>query len=199
MIHPIWIQLPSLSPLSICISLLHWKTCPLASPAFIHLFKVHIVKAMVFPRHVQMWELDHNECRVLKNWCFWIVVLGKAFESPLDNKEVKSVSPKGNQPWIVIGRTDAQAEALILWPPDVKSWLIRKDPDAGKDWGQEEEEATEDEMVGWRHRSTQGTWVWANSGRYWRTGKPGVLLVHGISKSWTWLSDWTTPPIVHRK
>ena len=85
--------------------------------------------------HVQMWELDHNQGWVLKNWCFWIVVLGKTFESPLDNKEIKSVSPKGNQLWIVIGWTDAEAEAPILWPPDVKSWLIRKDPDAGKDWG----------------------------------------------------------------
>ena len=99
-----------------------------------------------------MWELDRNEGWVLKNWCFWIVVLGKTFESPLDNKEVKSVSPKGNQLWIVTGRTDAEAEAPILWPPYVKSWLIRKDPDAGEDWGQEEEEATEDEMVGWHHQ-----------------------------------------------
>ena len=101
--------------------------------------------------HVCMWELDHKECWVLKNWWFWARVLKKALESPLDCKEIKSVNPKGNQPWIFIGRTDAKAEAPILWPPDVKNWLIGKDPDAGKDWRQEEKGTTEDEMVGWHH------------------------------------------------
>ena len=88
--------------------------------------------------HVWMWELDYKESWMQKNWCFWTVVLEKALESPLDSKEIKSVHPKGNQSWVFIGRTDAEAETPIFWPPDVKSWLIWKDPDAGKDWGQEE-------------------------------------------------------------
>ena len=92
-------------------------------------------------------ELDHKEVWVPKNWCFWTVVLEKILESPLDCKEIKPVNPKENQSWIFIGRTDAEAKAPILWPPDAKSRLIRKDPDAGKDWGQEEKRATEDEML----------------------------------------------------
>ena len=88
--------------------------------------------------HVQMWELDHKEGWTPKNWCFWTVVLEKTLESPLDNKEIKIVNTKGNQPWIFIGRTDAEAEAPILWPPDGKNWLIGKDPDTGKDWKQKE-------------------------------------------------------------
>ena len=95
--------------------------------------------------HVQMWKLDHKESQAPKNWCFRIVVLEKTLKNPLDWKEIKPVNPKGDQPWIVIGRTDA--EALILWPPDVKSRLIGKDPDAGKDWRQQETEVTENEMV----------------------------------------------------
>ena len=102
-------------------------------------------------RHVWMWQLDHKEGWTLKNWCFWTVVLEKTLESPLDCKEIKPVHPKGNQSWIFIGRTDVEAEAPILWPPDAKSWLIRKDPDAGKDWRQEEKGTIEDEMVGWHH------------------------------------------------
>ena len=97
--------------------------------------------------HVQMYELDHKEGWALKNWCFWTVVLEKTLESPLDSKEIKPVIPKENQPWIFIGRTDAEADALILWPTDVKSQLIGKDPAAGKDWGQEEKEVAEGEMV----------------------------------------------------
>ena len=116
------------------------------------LTKVHIVKAMVFPHSMWMWELDHKEDWVLENWCFRIVVLEKTLESPLDCKEIQPVNPQGNQPWIVIGRTGAEAEAPILWPPDVKSWLTGKDPDTGKDWGQEEKGVTEDEMVGWHHQ-----------------------------------------------
>ena len=96
-----------------------------------------------------MWKLDHRKAWVLKNWCFWIVVLEKTLESHLDNKEIKPVNPKGNQPWIFIGRTDN--EAPILWPPDAKSRLIGNDSDDGKDWGQEEKGMTEDEMVGWQH------------------------------------------------
>ena len=101
--------------------------------------------------HVWMWELDHKEGRSPKNWCFWTVVLEKTLESSLGCKEIKPFNPKGNQSWIFTGRTDSEAEAPILWPPDVKSWLIRKDPDAGKDWRQEEKGMTEDEMVGWHH------------------------------------------------
>ena len=101
--------------------------------------------------HVQMWESDHKKGWVPKNWCFPIVVLKKTLESPLDCKEIKPVNPKGNQSWIFIGRTDAEAETPILWPPDAKNWLLGKEPDAGKDWRQEEK-GTEDEMVGWHHR-----------------------------------------------
>ena len=98
--------------------------------------------------HVWMWGLDHNEGWEPKNWCFRTVVLEKTLESPLDSKQIKPASSKGNQPWIFAGRTDAEAEAQILWPPDAKSRLIGKDPDAGKNWRQEEKETTEDEMVG---------------------------------------------------
>ena len=99
-----------------------------------------------------MWELDYKESWALKNWCFWTVVLEKTFKSPLNSKEIKPVHPKGNQSWIFIERTDIEAETPILWPPDVKNWLIGKDPDAGEDWRQEEKGATEDELVGWHHR-----------------------------------------------
>ena len=94
-----------------------------------------------------MWDSDHKEGWVPKNWCFQIVVLEKTLESPLDSKEVKPVNPKGNQPWIFIGRTDAEVEAQLLWLPDVKSWFTGKGPDAGKDWKQKEKETTEDEMA----------------------------------------------------
>ena len=102
--------------------------------------------------HVWMRELDYKENWAPKNWCFWTVVLEKTLESPLDCKEIQPVHSKGNKSWIFIGRTDVEAETPILWPPDVKSWLIWKDPDAGKDWRQEEKGTTEDEMVGWHHR-----------------------------------------------
>ena len=102
--------------------------------------------------HVWMWELDYKENWALKNWCFWTVVLGKTLESPLDWKEIQPVHPKGNQPWIFIRRTDAEAETPILWPPNAKNWLIWKDPDAGKDGRLEEKETAEDEMVGWHHQ-----------------------------------------------
>ena len=101
--------------------------------------------------HIWMWELSHIEGWVLKKWCLQTLMLEKTVESPLDWKEIKPVNPKGNQHWIFIGRTDAEAEAPILWPPTGKSWLIGKDPDAGKDWGNAEKGATEDEMVGWHH------------------------------------------------
>ena len=115
------------------------------------LTKVHLVKAIVLSVVIYGCELDHKESWAPKNWWFWMVVLEEIFENPLDCKEIKQVNSKGNQPWIFIGRTDAEAEAPILWPPDVKNWLIRKDPDVGKDWRQEEKGTTEDEMVGWYH------------------------------------------------
>ena len=101
--------------------------------------------------HVWMWELGYKESWALKNWCFWTVVLEKTLESPLDCKEIQLVHPKGDQSWVFIGRTDAEAETPILWPPDAKSWLIGKDPDAGRDWGQQEKGTTKDEMTGWHH------------------------------------------------
>ena len=103
--------------------------------------------------HVWMWELDYKESWAPKNWCFWTVVLEKTLESPLDCKEIQPVHPKGNQSWIFIGKAgvDAKIETLILWPPDVKNWLIGKDPDAGKNWRQKEKETTEDKMVGWHY------------------------------------------------
>ena len=113
---------------------------------------------------VQMWNLDHKEGWVLKNWCFWTVVLEKTLESPLDDKEIKPVNLKGNQPWIFIGRTGAEAEAPILC--EAKNWLIGKDPDAGKDWGHGEKRVTENEMVEWHH--------WLNGYEFEQTGKPGV-------------------------
>ena len=114
--------------------------------------KVHLVKAMVFP--ILMWQLDYKESWAPKNWCFWTVVLEKTLESPLDFREIQPVHPKGNQSWIVIGRTDVEAETPILWPPDVNNWLIWNAPDSGKDGRQEEKGMTEGEMVGWHHRLT---------------------------------------------
>ena len=114
--------------------------------------RVCLVKAMVFPVVMygcESWTI--KKCWMPKNWCFWAVVL-ETLESPLDCKEIKPINPKGNQSWISLGRTDAEAETPILWTPDAKSWLIKKDPDGGKDWGQEEKGTTEDETVGWHHR-----------------------------------------------
>ena len=102
--------------------------------------------------HVWIWELDYKESWAPKNWCFCTVVLEKTLESTLDSKEIQSVHPRRNQSWIFIGRTDAIAETPIFWPPDAQNWLIGKDPDAEKDWWQEEKGTTEDEMVGWHHQ-----------------------------------------------
>ena len=101
--------------------------------------------------HVWMWELNYKESWAPKNWCFWVVLLEKILESPFDCKEIQPVLPRGDQSWVFIGRTDAEAETPILWPPDTESWLIWRDPDAGKDWGQEKKGMTEDDIVGWHH------------------------------------------------
>ena len=114
--------------------------------------KVHLVKAMFFSSgHVWMWELDCEEAWVLKNWWFWIVVLEKTLESPLDCKEIQPVHSEGDQSWVFFGRNDAKAETPVLWPPHAKSWLNGKDSDAGRNWGLEEKGTTEDEMAGWHH------------------------------------------------
>ena len=113
--------------------------------------KVHLVKAMVFPWVMYGRESDCEESWVPKNWCFWAVALKKTLESPLDRKEIQLARPKGNQSWIFIGRADAEAETTMLWPPDLKYWLIWKDPDVGKDWRWEEKGMIEDEMAGWHH------------------------------------------------
>ena len=149
--------------------------------------KVHLVKAMAFIviMYGWMWELNYKESWVTKNWCFWTVVLEKTLKSPLDCKETQPVHPKGNQSWLFIGTTDAKAP--ILWPPDVKKWLIWKDPDAGKDWRQEEKWMTEDEMDA---SLTRWTWVWVISRSWWWTGRLGVLQSMQ-SQSRTQLSDWT--------
>ena len=136
-----------------------------------------------------MGKLDCEESWVPKNWCFWTVVLEKTLESPLDCKEIQSVHPKGDQSRVFIGRNAAEAETLILWPPDAKSWLIGKVPDAGKDWEQEEKGMTEDEMVGWHHQLKGHGFGWLQKlvmdRDAWR------VMVHGVARSWTWLSDWT--------
>ena len=112
--------------------------------------KFRLVKAMAFSSgHVWMWELDCEESWVPKNWCFWTVVLEKTVESPLDFKKIQPVHSEGDQSWVFIGRTEVESVTPILWPPNEKSWLTGKDPDAGKDWGQEEKRMIEDEMVGW--------------------------------------------------
>ena len=150
--------------------------------------KVHLVKAMVFPVVMYGCELDYKESWALKNWCFWTVVLEKNLKSPLDRKEIQPVNPTGNQSWIFIGRTDTEAEPPILWPPDVKNWFIGKDPDAAKDWRQEEKWMTRD-GDGWMPSPTQWTCFLASSRNWWWTGKPGVLLSMGLQRV---RHDWAT-------
>ena len=154
--------------------------------------KVHLVKADFSSGHVWMWELDCEESWVLKNWCFWTVVLEKTLESPLDCKEVQAVHPKGDQFWVFIWRTDAEAETPILWPPDVKSWLIGKDPDAGKDWGQEEKGMTEDEMVGWHHWLNEHGFGWTPGDG---DGQGGLVCCNSwgrrVGHDWATELNWT--------
>ena len=145
--------------------------------------------------HVWMWELDYKESWVLKNWCFWTVLLEETFENPLDRKEIKPVNTKGNQSWIFIGRTFAEAEALILWPPDANNWLIGKDPDAGKDWRWQEKGTTENEMVGWHHQLYGLEFEQAQGVSHSWTGKPGVLQSMGsqrIEHDWVAELNWIT-------
>ena len=140
-----------------------------------------------------MWELDYKESWALKNWCFWTVVLEKTLESPLDCEEIQAVHPKGNQSWVFIGRTDAKAETPILWPPHVKSWLIGKDSDAGRDW-EEGGEGDDRGWDGWMASPTRWTWVWVNSGSWWWTGRPGVLWFMGsqrVGPDWATELNWT--------
>ena len=137
-----------------------------------------------------MWELDCVESWAPKNWCFWTVVLEKTLESPLDCKEIQPVHSKGDQSWVFFGRNDA--ETSVLWPPHAKSWLIGKDSDAGRAWGQEEKGTTENEMAGWHHRLDGRVWV--NSGSWWWRGRPGVLRFMGsqrVGHNWATELNWT--------
>ena len=141
-----------------------------------------------------MWELDCEESWVLKNWCFWTVVLEKILESPLDCKEIQPVHSEGDQSWVFIGRTDYKAESPVLWPLHAKSWLFGKDSDAGRGWGQEEKGLTG--WDGWMASQTQWTWVWVNSGSWCWIGRPGMLRFMGAwiacSHGWRVRHDWVT-------
>ena len=128
-----------------------------------------------------------------KNWCFWTVVLEKTLESPLDCKEIQLVHSEGDHPWDFFGRNDAKAETPVLWPPHGKSWLIGKDSDAGRDWGQEEK-GDDRGWDGWMASLTRWTWVWVNSGSWWWTGRPGVLRFMGsqrVRHDWATEMNWT--------
>ena len=161
--------------------------------------KVRLVKALFSTSHVWMWDLDYKESWAPKNWYFWTAVLEKTPESPLDCKEIQPVNPKGNQYWICIGRTDAEAETPIFWPLDGKNWLTGKDLDAGKDWRREEKGMTEDEMVGWYH------WLDGHESEKMLGLDDGLgslpcYIVHEVTKSWTQLNtelNWTEKIAIH--
>ena len=161
----------------------YWSGVPLPSP------NVPSMQCYGFSSgHVWMWELNYKESWAQKNGCFWTVVLEKTLESPMDCKEIQPVHPKGNQSWIFIGRTDAEAEAPILWLPDGKNWLIWKRP-----WGWERlkagGEGDDRGWDSWMASLTWCTWVWASSRNWWRTGKPGVLQSMGSQRV---RHDWAT-------
>ena len=139
-----------------------------------------------------MWELDCEEGWAPKNWCFWTVVLEKTLESPLDCKEIQQVHSEGDQSWLFFGRNDAKAETPVLWPSHMKSWLIGKDSDAGRDWGQEK--GTDRGWDGWMTSPTWWTWVWVNSESWWWTGRPGMLQFMGLQRvghNWVTEGNWT--------
>ena len=150
--------------------------------------KVRLVKAMVFPVVIWMWELDCEESWALKNWCFWTVVLEKTLESPLDCKEIQPVPSEGDQPWDFFGRNDAEAETPVLWPPHAKSWLLGKDSDAGRDWAQEKG-TPEDEIAG-LHPWLDGCDL-SELRELVMDREAWHAVIHGVTKSQTWLSDWT--------
>ena len=160
--------------------------------------KVHLVKVMVFPVVMygcERWTIKKAEHRRIDALNYGV---GEDSRESLALQGDQN-NLKGNQSWIFIGRTDAKAETPILWPRDVKKWLIGKDPDAGKGWRQEEKGMTEDEMVGWHHRVDGHEWVWASSGSWWWTGRPGVLQSMGLQRvghSWVTEVNWTDSAII---
>ena len=145
-----------------------------------------------------MWELNSEESWAQKNWCFWTVVWEKTLESPLDYKEIQPVHPKGDQSWVFTGKTDAEAETPILRPPHVKSWLIGKDPDAGRDWGQEEKGTTEDEMVGWHHRLDGHELEWTPGVG---DGQVGLECCNPWGRTHNWVTElnWVFYPFIQMK
>ena len=141
-----------------------------------------------------MWELDCEESWALKNWCFWAMVSEKTLENPLDCKEIQPVHPKGDQSWVFIGRTDAEAETPILCLPDANSWLTGKDPGAGRDWLEARGEGNDRGWDGWMASPTRWTWIWVNSGSWWWTGRAGLLRFMGsprVGHDWATELNWT--------
>ena len=162
-----------------------WQTPP---KSYIWQFRARMFPLSTKKRDVKIY-IQKRQMLISRSldWCFWTMVLEKTIESRLDCKEIHPVHSKGHQSWVFFRRTDAKAETPVLWPPDVKSWLIGKDSDAGRDWGQEEK-GTEDEMAGWHH--WLDGWVWVNSGSWWWTRRPGVLRFMGSQRvGHNWATD----------